>query len=312
MEYSTKSILYSPHLNTVYFYLTLSSLFPLGILVYRLYLSPIARFPGPTLAACTGWYEAYYQLIQGGGGRFTFHLQRLHDTYGKNRVAALRMLSSVINVLTKVVGPIIRISPWEIHIRDPGFYDTIYSTSHPLDKPKSVAHWSGIYNATFTTTGHALHRLRRSAIAPSFSKRKVLDRAPFIQSQVEKICSRLTQDYVGRDKTVIMNDLFTCYAADVILESMFAMSYGFLDSPKFECPFGKSMKGLKSMAHLSAQFPWIPWLANRLPEKLLLRLQPSLAAIIGMQDVRIALALCNTRKIAELSLGDRHPDQKRS
>ena len=223
----------------------------------------------------------------------------------------MRTLSFAINVLTKVVGPIIRISPWEIHIRDPDYYDAIYSTSRSFDKPQSVAHWSGIYNATFTTTGHALHRMRRSAIAPSFSKRKVQNRGPFIQSQLDKICSRLTQEYVGRNRILVMNDVFTCYAADVILESMFDRSYGFLDSPIFECAFGKSMKALKSMAHISAQFPWLHKLANRLPERLLLKLQPSLAAIIQMQDVRIFLVLCSTRDIAKLSSGNRHPDQIR-
>lgn len=51
-----------------------------GLAVYRLYLSPIAKFPGPKLAALTGWYECYYDVFL--NGKFIFHIQDLHKIYG--------------------------------------------------------------------------------------------------------------------------------------------------------------------------------------------------------------------------------------
>ena len=52
-----------------------------SIIVYRLYLHPLAAFPGPRLAAITQWYEFYWNVIQ--PGQFTFHIQDLHKVYGK-------------------------------------------------------------------------------------------------------------------------------------------------------------------------------------------------------------------------------------
>ena len=51
-------------------------------IIYRLYLSLLARFPGPKLAAVTDWYETYFELFQGFGGQYTFQIQRLHELYG--------------------------------------------------------------------------------------------------------------------------------------------------------------------------------------------------------------------------------------
>jgi hypothetical protein len=48
--------------------------------IYRLYLSPLAGYPGPKLAALSNWYEFYYDVIL--QGKFTFHIQDLHKQYG--------------------------------------------------------------------------------------------------------------------------------------------------------------------------------------------------------------------------------------
>jgi hypothetical protein len=56
----------------------------LVLALYRLTLHPLARFPGPKLAAISRYYEAYYDVVQ--NGQYTFKIKQLHKQYGKARV----------------------------------------------------------------------------------------------------------------------------------------------------------------------------------------------------------------------------------
>jgi hypothetical protein len=51
------------------------------LLVYRLWLSPIAAFPGPLLARSTYWYEFYYDWIK--CGQYYLRIEEMHREYGR-------------------------------------------------------------------------------------------------------------------------------------------------------------------------------------------------------------------------------------
>lgn len=73
-----------------------------SLAAYRLYFHPLSHIPGPKLAAATQWYEFYYDIVL--KGQYMNQFLRLHEKY----------------------GPIIRISPNELHCIDPAFIDQIY------------------------------------------------------------------------------------------------------------------------------------------------------------------------------------------
>ncbi|KAL1615380.1 hypothetical protein SLS54_009034 [Diplodia seriata] len=86
-------------------------LWVLGLGIYRLFFHPIAKFPGPKLAGLTYWYETYHDFLR--GGKYTEKISDLHDKYAP--------------ITASLQGPIIRINPEELHVRDPKFIDTLYT-----------------------------------------------------------------------------------------------------------------------------------------------------------------------------------------
>lgn len=57
------------------------AIYLVGGAVYRLYLSPLAKFPGPKLAALTLWYEFYFDVVK--KGRYGWEIAKMHEQYGR-------------------------------------------------------------------------------------------------------------------------------------------------------------------------------------------------------------------------------------
>lgn len=52
------------------------------LIIYRLTLHPVAKFPGPKIAAATKWFEFYHDCLKDGGGLFSYEIDRMHEKYG--------------------------------------------------------------------------------------------------------------------------------------------------------------------------------------------------------------------------------------
>jgi hypothetical protein len=87
--------------------------------VYRLFFHPLAKIPGPKLAAISWNYERYFDVYK--GAQFWRQIGELHKQYGRllhSQSARLR--------LTCRIGPIVRINPNEVHVAEPEMVDTVY------------------------------------------------------------------------------------------------------------------------------------------------------------------------------------------
>lgn len=53
----------------------------ISVAIHRLYFHPLAKFPGPKLAALTGWYETYFDVLAG-IGLYIWEIEKMHEKYG--------------------------------------------------------------------------------------------------------------------------------------------------------------------------------------------------------------------------------------
>ncbi|KAJ9665810.1 hypothetical protein H2201_004118 [Coniosporium apollinis] len=232
----------------------------IGGAIYRLYFSPIAHSPGPRLAALTLWYEFYYDVVC--KGRYTWEIEKMHEKY----------------------GPIVRINPYEIHVKDPSFYDEVYvGPSRRTEKWHWSAKMFGTTTAAVGTTGHELHRVRRGALNPFFSKRSVTRLEPVIQANVDRLCARL-KEFAGTAKPVNLFDAFTALSADVIGSFAFGRSYGFLEHADFNPRWHRLMMELSGSTHLMKQFGWLYTFTQHIPQWLVALVHPLTKELFSLQN----------------------------
>lgn len=58
----------------------LSIVWTIAILLHRLFFHPLAKFPGPKVAAATFWYEFYYDVTK--RGQYFREIGKMHEKYG--------------------------------------------------------------------------------------------------------------------------------------------------------------------------------------------------------------------------------------
>lgn len=93
----------------------------IALALYRLSFPPLAKFPGPKLAAASGWYEFFHDILH--RGHFMWHIQDLHDQYSMTPHSCRKAIFGVI------VGPIVRVTPHELHVRVSEYYYEIHAAS---------------------------------------------------------------------------------------------------------------------------------------------------------------------------------------
>ncbi|KAI1174479.1 trichodiene oxygenase [Nemania sp. FL0916] len=201
-----------------------------GTLVfYRLFLHPLARFPGPRLAAVSRWYEAYYDVVR--GGQYTKKIAKLHQTY----------------------GPIIRISPHELHVADASFFETLYRTDGRWHKYSWTYDAFGFKKSTVFSSDHDAHKARRRAIVPMFLKTNIVSRIQIVLRNVDKVRQRVS----ARSNDIIdLGAAISAFTRDITNEFVIGKAYDELSLDDFGVELSISSSGAGPFWHTTKHIPW--------------------------------------------------------
>ncbi|MCJ1348128.1 hypothetical protein MMC31_006359, partial [Peltigera leucophlebia] len=213
-----------------------------SLAIYRLLFSPIARFPGPKLAALTNLYEFYYDFF--GNGKYIFQIEKMHEKY----------------------GPIVRITPYELSIHDPDFYDKLYvSGSVRRTELQQFCKGIDIDGSHFLTTDHDLHRRRRKPLEPFFSRLGVKRLEPMIVEAVSKLIGRF-EKLKGIGTVIRLDHAFSAFSADVIGNLCCVERASFLDNENFSPETPDMIRRAVQSFPLVMGFPLIISVLSIIPE----------------------------------------------
>ena len=183
-------------------------------------------------------------------------------------------------------GPIVRITPTELHIDDPAYFDHLYSRgTGRRDKYAYFSSRFGYSSDTFATVDHDLHRNRRKAISPFFSAAKIADFEPTIRSKVDRLCERLDEYADSEGSVVRLSRAWMALTTDIISEYAFAKSYDHLNSPNFEETLHEALVAVYVTGHFALHFPVLFPILDLLPEWFVRWGKPEIMPVTGLRKV---------------------------
>ncbi|KAJ5133414.1 hypothetical protein N7526_004779 [Penicillium atrosanguineum] len=173
-----------------------------AIWIYRLALHPLAKYPGPELAACSSLYFMYYIWT----GYFPQHCETLFRRYKST---------------------VIRVAPGQLVFNDPRSIKDIVGRSDVYrgNFALRVIGFAGTNVSNIRDPGE--HRRKRRLMAPGFSNTALNAQEPGI---VVPIVDKLVSRIAGAETDVVnLSDYFDCATLDIIGALSFGANFAMLD-----------------------------------------------------------------------------------
>lgn len=232
------------------------------LIIYRLYFHPLAKYPGPILAKFSSLYEYYWDLIK--DGQMVYHLYHdLHPRFGK----------------------FVRIGPNRLRVQDPdAFYEVHYVGSQFARDPDFYHIFGGVGNPVFTTLDAREHRVRRSYLNPTFSKKKILLTEPMVREKVELMLRRF-EEFERSGKTVNIYIACGALTVDVITDFAFDSCLDILKTEDFTHRLCTVFEQTAESVWFLKHYPTISWLVPRIPLPIMTLLMPEASGWAIIQDI---------------------------
>jgi len=141
--------------------------------------------------------------------------------------------------------------------------------------------------ASVSTVSHSLHKIRRAAAGPLFTKRQVAIFAPEIQARADRLVNRFNYEYKSTGRVLCISEAYGCFSADIVTEFAFARGYDYLDHPEFKATFVYMVAKVVDMMHTLFHFPILRTILKKLPESWVEKVNPKMAVIFAFRRVSV-------------------------
>jgi cytochrome P450 len=178
--------------------------------VYNLYFSPLSKFPGPKLAACTNIPNLYWTST----GEYHYKIKALHDKYGDVvRTGPKTLVYRSPQAFKDIFGH--RKSGTGSFMKDPQFY---------IRGPKGP----NILNAD-----DEYHSRARRLLSHAFSEKALRDQEDLIHSYVDMLVERLNGEISASRDTVDMSQWYNFTTFDLIGDLAFGEPFDCLQESQY-------------------------------------------------------------------------------
>lgn len=194
-----------------------------------------------------------------------------------------------------------RINPEELHVQDPDWLDVLY-TGNPThrDKYPPFASMTGVPVASkfdhfsrrhtlltllaFGTIEHNVHRKRKLAMSPFFSKRSIQSAEPLLLTQAEKLCRSLHASFL-KQEVVPLHTRFLGFTTDSVSQFGFNRNDGMQDDADKVEDWAETLRMVGYVFPLLRQFPWLIKVALKVPLAVLEVVVPVLSRFMKLHIV---------------------------
>jgi cytochrome P450 len=143
----------------------------------------------------------------------------------------------------------------------------------------------GLKTAAFGTTNNALHRIRRAAINPVFSRKAVLQLEDVIQAKTQKLVRRM-EEILSEGKPVDLHHGYRALSVDIVTEYSFDNCYNQLDTLDFAEDFFDMTGELIPRGWVLQAFPFLLPISNLVTLGMAKRMNTALYHFFQFRAVR--------------------------
>lgn len=141
------------------------------------------------------------------------------------------------------LGPIVRITPYEVHIDDPAYFNELFNVTKKLDKDPWYYSWLGRNGSVFATTDSDLHKIRSPVIKRAFSTASIARVESVLLSHFNTMCRRL-QERKESKTPLPLAEVFRSLAVDVITDMSLPESHHLLEVPDYGASHSDFIRGI--------------------------------------------------------------------